>query len=341
MNLRTIFALLIMGGITASAQETKPLSLDVEARGDYQHTTIDGTKDKDNSGFKGNIVDFVLKGDITPKFSYAYRQRLNGINKDYSFFDATDWLFLKYKPTKNLSLITGKYIVLVSGWELYPAPIDCYFLSEFCYNFPCYQWGLAGEFVTNSGNDTFVGQVCQSPYQKNYKNMTGHSADMYAYNLQWMGVHGFYESNWSINLLEYAPNKFINYIALGNRFRLGSNVQIELDYMNRASSHQAFFGKDCSVVGQVSYQPTEKVSVFAKASYEVNHSGTDADVAVQDGTELTRVGAGFEYFPLKDKNIRVHGYYSYAFGKNTNPQAVVHDKESQVNVGVTWRVKVL
>ena len=94
-------------------------------------------------------------------------------------------------------------------------------------------------------------------------------------------------------------------------------------------------------MGQVSYQPTEKVNVFAKASYEVNKSGTDADVAVQDGTELTRIGAGMEYFPLKDKNVRVHGYYSYAFGKNTNPNGTLRDKESQVNVGVTWRVKVL
>lgn len=341
MNFRTIFALLVLSCTTATAQNNKPLNLTVEARGDYQYTSVDGEKNKDQSGFKGNIVDFVLKGDLSPKFSYAYRQRLNGINKDYTFFDATDWLYLKYKPTNNLSLIAGKYIVLVAGWELYPAPIDCYFLSEFCYNFPCYQWGLAGEYVTNSKKDAFVAQVCQSPYQKPYKNRTGNSADMYAYNLQWMGVHGFYESNWSVNLLEYAPNKFINYISLGNRFHFGEKVQLELDFMNRAASHQAFFGKDCSVVGQVSYQPTEKVNVFAKASYEVNKSGTDADVAVQDGTELTRIGAGMEYFPLKDKNVRIHGYYSYAFGKNTNPNGTVRDKESQVNVGVTWRVKVL
>lgn len=44
---------------------------------------------------------------------------------------------------------------------------------------------------------------------------------------------------------------------------------------------------------------------------------------------------------VKDKNVRIHGYYSYAFGKNTNPNGTVRDKESQVNVGVTWRVKVL
>ena len=71
MNFRTIFALLVLSCTTATAQNNKPLNLTVEARGDYQYTSVDGEKNKDQSGFKGNIVDFVLKGDLSPKFSYA------------------------------------------------------------------------------------------------------------------------------------------------------------------------------------------------------------------------------------------------------------------------------
>lgn len=164
---------------------------------------------------------------------------------------------------------------------------------------------------------------------------------MYAYNILWNGRHGIWETFWSANMSEYAPHKFINYISLGNKFHFTNNLQLEFDYWNRAASGQGFIGKDCSIIGQLSYQPTEKVNIFAKASYEVNHAGTDADVALHDGTELTRIGAGVEYYPLKEKNIRIHGYYSYAFGKNTNPEGVVQDKMSQVNVGVTWRGKVL
>ena len=341
MKIKSIIALLLLSSTTVMAQETKPVSLQVEARADYQRINIDGKKIKEGSGFKGNVVNIILKGDISPKFSYAFRNRLNGINKDYNFFNSTDWLYLKYKPNKNVSLIAGKYIVLVAGYELLPAPIDCYFLSEFCYNFPCYQWGLVGEFTTNSGNDVFSAQICQSPYQKVYENKAGKAAEMYAYNVSWNGRHGFWEPFWSVNMSEYAPHKFINYISLGNKFHLADNLQLELDYWNRAASGQGFIGKDCSVIGQVSYQPTEKLNVFAKASYEVNHAGTDADVAVVDGTELTRVGGGVEYYPLKEKNVRIHGYYSYSFGKNTNPAGVVQDKMSELNIGVTWRGKVL
>ena len=341
MKIKSIIALLLLSSTTVMAQETKPVSLQVEARADYQCINIDGKKIKEGSGFKGNVVNIILKGDISPKFSYAFRNRLNGINKDYNFFNSTDWLYLKYKPNKNVSLIAGKYIVLVAGYELLPAPIDCYFLSEFCYNFPCYQWGLVGELTTNSGNDVFSAQICQSPYQKVYENKAGKAAEMYAYNVAWNGRHGFWEPFWSVNMSEYAPHKFINYISLGNKFHLADNLQLELDYWNRAASGQGFIGKDCSVIGQVSYQPTEKLNVFAKASYEVNHAGTDADVAVVDGTELTRVGGGVEYYPLKEKNVRIHGYYSYSFGKNANPAGVVQDKMSELNIGVTWRGKVL
>ena len=273
MKIKSIIALLLLSSTTVMAQETKPVSLQVEARADYQRINIDGKKIKEGSGFKGNVVNIILKGDISPKFSYAFRNRLNGINKDYNFFNSTDWLYLKYKPNKNVSLIAGKYIVLVAGYELLPAPIDCYFLSEFCYNFPCYQWGLVGEFTTNSGNDVFSAQICQSPYQKVYENKAGKAAEMYAYNVAWNGRHGFWEPFWSVNMSEYAPHKFINYISLGNKFNLADNLQLELDYWNRAASGQGFIGKDCSVIGQVSYQPTEKLNVFAKASYEVNHAG--------------------------------------------------------------------
>ncbi|APW32574.1 porin [Prevotella intermedia ATCC 25611 = DSM 20706] len=341
MKIKSIIALLLLSSTTVMAQETKPVNLQVEARADYQRINIDGKKIKEGSGFKGNVVNIILKGDISPKFSYAFRNRLNGINKDYNFFNSTDWLYLKYKPNKNVALIAGKYIVMVAGYELLPAPIDCYFLSEFCYNFPCYQWGLVGELTTNSGNDVFSAQICQSPYQKVYENKAGKAAEMYAYNVAWNGRHGFWEPFWSVNMSEYAPHKFINYISLGNKFHLADNLQLELDYWNRAASGQGFIGKDCSVIGQISYQPTEKLNVFAKTSYEVNHAGTDADVAVMDGTELTRVGSGVEYYPLKEKNVRIHGYYSYSFGKNANPAGVVQDKMSELNIGVTWRGKVL
>jgi len=109
MNIRNIISLMLLWISTITmAQETKPVSLQFEARADYMRTNIDGKHIKDQSGFKGYVVNVILKGDISPKFSYAFRNRLNGINKDYNFFNSTDWLYLKYKPNKNVAAFGRK-----------------------------------------------------------------------------------------------------------------------------------------------------------------------------------------------------------------------------------------
>ena len=341
MKIKKYLFLLAFCSSTLLAQESKPLSLSVEARGDYQREYVDGETQKDECGFKGNILNVILKGDISPKFSYSYRQRLSGINKDRTFFDATDWVYLNYKATENLTLTAGKQIVFVGGWELEPAPIDVYQLSEFCYNFPCYEWGVIATYNFSGGKDNLIMQICESPYQKAFKNIHGESGDMYAYNLMWYGKHGFFEPLWSVNMMEYAPGKYINYIALGNKLHMGRRVQLEFDYLNRASSRQTFFFRDCSVMGKLNYQPVEQLNLFAKVSYDVNKSGNESDLCVLDGTEITRIGGGVEYFPLKNDKVRAHAHYSYAFGNNTNPAGTLKDKQSAFNIGLTWRINVL
>lgn len=340
-KIKSIVALLFCACITVFAQENKPVSISFEARGDYQRTYIDDETIKDESGFKGNIVNVILKGSISDKFSYAYRQRLNGINKDNTFFDATDWLYLDYKATDNIKLSAGKQIVLVGGWELEAAPIDCYFLSEYCYNFPCYQWGVSTNYTTSDGKDNLTLQVCQSPFRKHYSALSDKGVDTYAYNIMWQGNHGFFEPLWSVNMMEYAPGKYINYISLGNKLHIGDRIQVDLDFMNRAVAGHTFFGRDCSFVGRVSYQPIKQLNVFAKVSYDVNKTDSDADICVMKGTEITRLGCGFEYFPLKNNKVRIHGNYSYSFGNNTNPEGTLVDKLSVLNLGLTWRMKVL
>ena len=75
MKIKSIIALLLLSSTTVMAQETKPVSLQVEARADYQRINIDGKKIKEGSGFKGNVVNIILKGDL-PQPSERYQQGL-------------------------------------------------------------------------------------------------------------------------------------------------------------------------------------------------------------------------------------------------------------------------
>ena len=142
-------------------------------------------------------------------------------------------------------------------------------------------------------------------------------------------------------MMQYAEGKYISYLSLGNRFDLG-NVAVELDLMNRAASHQTFFGKDMTVVGQVAYRPNPAWRVHAKYTYDVNKSGTNADLCVLNGTELNMIGGGVEFYPLRKRrtNLRLHANCFYSWGKNANTADIMQSKTTVLDFGVTWTMDV-
>lgn len=333
---KTICALLaavFTGGVYA--QESNWLNLRAEARFDYQREYLDGDAVKSNSGFKGKYINIVMDGSINESFTYAYRQRLNKAHADQSFFDATDWVYLTYKANSHWSISGGKQVVGIGGYEYDRAPIDLYFCSEYWNNIPCYQLGVSATYATASGRDKVMAQVCQSPFR-------AYGDDMYACNLMWYGSHGWFNTIYSANLMEYLPGKFIYYLALGNEFVAG-NTRLQLDFMNRATDKHAFFFKDCSVMAELSWQPSRKLSVFGKVTYDVNHTGTEGDWCVWNGTELTRVGGGLEFYPLSggNRDVRLHANFCYSFGKNGNPDGTLWPDQALVDVGLKWRVDIL
>ena len=336
-NFMTRISLLIfaaMAAVGALAQESSLLKLRIEARMDYQREYVHGDVFPDNTGFRGKFVNFRIDGNITPSFSYSYQQRIVKPQKDASFWDATDWLWLEYKINPHWAVNAGKQIVMVGGYEYDRAPIDTFEASEFWNNIGCYQLGAYLSYTPNEGKDKLIGQFCQSPFRFVYP-------DMYAYNLIWYGNHGLWGSMWSVNLMEYAKGKYINYISLGNRFSIGK-VNIDFDFLQRAAvGGHPFFFKDFSIVGEVAYRPSKHVNIWGKCTYDVNKSGSAADLLVLDGTELTSLGGGVDYFPLKNENIRIHAHAFYTFGVNPNADGTLKGKQAFFNVGATWRIDLL
>ena len=326
---------LLISTLCVMAQESKVVNLQFETRMDYQREYLDGDAVKSNSGFKGKYLNVILNGTINDHWSYSYRQRLNKAHADQSFFDATDWVHLTYKVNDNWSLNGGKQVVGIGGYEYDRAPIDLYFCSEYWNNIPCYQLGVSTTYTTNKGNDSFLAQICESPF--NFKN-----EDLYAYNLMWYGSHGWFNSIWSVNAQEFAPGEFIYYLALGNEFRFG-NTKLQLDFMNRATDDHAFFLKDFSVMGELSCMVNEKLNVFGRMSYDVNKTNSVGDMCVLPGTEITRLGAGLEYYPLPEgnRNLRFHLYACHSFGKNGNPAGTMQDEQTFVDMGVKFKVDIL
>ncbi len=321
----------------ASAQDGDIIKLGFDARADWVHESLNGDKVDPNSGFKGKYFNIRLDGHISSKFDFSYRQRLNRPNKSDSFFDATDWLWLRYQPTNNWAISAGKQVVLIGGWEYDRSPIDLYFCSEFWNNISCYQWGASVTYTSDKGNNSLTFQACQSPFDTP-------DNDLYAYNLMWNVKSGCYTGIHTLNASEFANGNYIYYVALGNRFNWG-DAALEVDYMERISSGNSLFD-NFSVMGEFSYLIAKRVNIFAKATYDKCSYGytSGKDFTIYPGTEITRLGGGVEYYPLGgrgDRSVRIHAVYSYTIGNNTNPAGTALDEQSIFTIGATWKVDIL
>jgi hypothetical protein len=328
-------ALLTFGKV--QAQEASDIfRLGLEARFDYLNETVDGNKLDAASGFKVRYFNLRIDGQITQQFSYSWRQRFSKVNSFSDFANNTDWLHLTYRPSKNWAISAGKQVVMIGGWEYDRAPIDLYFCSEYWNNVACYQLGASVAFTTTKGNDTLTFQVCQSPYDSR-------ETDYYAYNLYWMGSHGFYTALHSLNFSQYAPGKYVAYVVLGNQFKFG-DATLQLDLMNRGASARELLFDNFSIMGEFSYMVAKRVNIFAKATYDKVGADYPTDLFLFPNTNITRVGGGVEYYPLGgqgNRDIRLHAAYVHTFGANGNPNGTAIDKLGYLTVGLTWRVDVL
>lgn len=315
----------------ARAEDDERLSVRTEVRVDYMREYDKNRFVDEGSGFFGSYVNIMLDGKFANNFSFHYKQGLNKTILSDDFFDAAEWLYLSY-ARNNWSVSAGKLVVAIGGFEYDAATIDMYSCTEFWHNIPCYQLGVSADYTTDKGNDMLQLQITQSPFNSDLER------DLYGYSAIWYGNHGVFNTIYSANLFEYTKGSYISYISLGNELDFG-NLKLQCDFMNRADNHQTFLFDDVSITGNISYLIADRVNVFAKGTYDVNKSGRDSDFTVFNGTEVSMVGAGIEYFPIKNsQDLRIHANYFHAFGNNTNIDGTQYDNRRLFNVGLTWKV---
>ncbi len=300
--------------ITAEVIEPKkkmqPISVKFDARFDWQ-STVQGKDFRSN--FNGRYLMLVVDGNISPKFSYHMRYRMIHPNQTTSswhdVYKATDWANVVYHPTKNWEITAGKMLVFYGSYEFDKNPLDVYMWSSWGGNVGCFQFGLMGKYISNDGRNNVLFQVNNSPFADPLS-----LGDMYSYSAQWNGNFGVFNALYSVNFIEYQPDRYINYISLGNQFNFGP-VCFELDYMNRYGGRGTHFLKDFSLIGRLKYNVCDQFTIFAKGGIDYNMAQdageTDAiDLLVTPGMRYEYYGAGVEYFPIKgSKDVRIHAFW--------------------------------
>ena len=335
LSITLLAGMLCMATPTLAEDDTPNLNVDLLTRISYLNDRVDNQIRHDASGFKGEYFLLSVSGQLNDRISYAWRQRINQKKENHEMFDATDWLYVDYKMNNHWNVAAGKQVAMVGGYEYDRCPIDIYLSSEFWNNIAPFQFGASATYTTNNGKSRYTAQVTQSLFN------TPDNRDMLAYHLHWAGNYGWLNTLYSVNMIEYTPKHFISYIALGNKFNAG-NASLELDFMNRAASHQTFLLKDCSVMARLDYRLIPQLGLYGKFTYDVNRTDSDADMCVHSGTEMTAYGGGVEVFPIKGRSdVRVSLGMSHSTGTNNNPSGTLTDNQTTVRLAFVAKLHLL
>lgn len=313
------------------------LSLDLEARLDWQLVSHKKNLDRSQTGFIGKYIALKAHGELTEGLTYTWRQRFSRTPKDHTFWDQTDILDLNYKFGK-FDVGAGKQVVLIGGYEYDRAPINLMCPNLFVTNVACYQFGVSGGYQLTS-NDHLAFQISQSLFA------TPEDRNLYAYNLMWRGGHDLserlrLETIWSVNEVEFLKGKFCNYVALGNKLIIDDKLTLLLDLMTRTYPDNNPF-KNNTFMGELAWDINPKWKVTGKLSYDCNRGVNMTDkTEIARGSQLVIGGLVGEWYPIRNGRhlLKVHAALFGSYGSNYNPSDIMQKKTIYGSVGVTWHM---
>lgn len=352
MKLKRIAALAAMATLGAASYATTSdaiqqketedhvVSLDVEARLDWQAVAYKEKLDRSQTGFIGKYIALKAHGELTEGLTYTWRQRFSRTPKDNTFWDQTDILDINYRHGR-FDIGAGKQVVLIGGYEYDRAPINLMCPNLFVANVACYQFGISGGFQLTP-NDHLAIQVSQSLFA------TPEDRNLYAYNLMWRGGHDLtdwlrFETIWSVNEVEYLKGKFCNYVALGNKFVINKKVTLLADVMTRSYPRNNPF-KNNTFMGEMSWDINRKWKVTGKLSYDCNRGINLTDkTEVARGTQLMIGGIVGEWYPIRNGRhlLKVHAAAFASYGSNYNPSDLMQKDTMYGSIGLTWHMNLL
>ena len=288
--------LLLSAGFFASAQiET----VYFEARGSAE---LNGKQ----LSMNGEFLNLHVKGHIGQHFSFRLRQRFTKPLYDpKNPLNATDILSLTWHINSKWSLQGGKLPILLGGYEWDDAPIDVYYWNGFCNHVP-QVYALGGAVIYDAAPGQQLILQCTSSIF-HYGN-----PNVYCLNLYWCGhITPWWNTMWSVNWMDDPYHHQMGYLCLGNRFEVGP-AALELDFMYRRSLKQKKAGFDGSLCARLEVKLGSKFVLFAKGGADYNDAvnvdpnGVAYDLTLPPGERYFFGGGGLEFFPLANKDIRLH-----------------------------------
>ena len=296
----------------------------------------DGMNGLSEGAFRINQLRIEAKGKVNDWLSYRWRQRLNRDNDGSNDIDnaptSIDIAGIGVKLSDKWSLFAGKQCAAYGGFEFDLNPIEIYQYSEIINNMSNFMTGLTVTYDFNP-NQQLQFQVLNS-LNEDVENTYGANLEKsrmpLVYTLNWNAnmFGGFWQTRWSVSVMDEVKDKYMYYVALGNQFNFSKKCNMYIDFMSSTEEldrkgimtnmlggktffddHNAYDAMYNSVVAKVNYRFKPKWNVFAKGMLE-SAAMFKSNEGVEKGNYRTSVGylAGIEYYPM-DTNL--HFYMTF------------------------------
>lgn len=305
---------------------------------DFNQSGVNGLS---QGAFRINQLRIEAKGKVNDWLSYRWRQRLNRDNDGSNDIDnaptSIDIAGIGVKLSDKWSLFAGKQCAAYGGFEFDLNPIEIYQYSEIINNMSNFMTGLTVTYDFNP-NQQLQFQVLNSlneGTEATYGENLEQSRMPLVYTLNWNAnmFGGFWQTRWSVSLMDEAKDKYMYYVALGNQFNFSKRCNMYIDLMSSTEEldrkgimtnmlggrgmfddHNAFNAMYNSVVAKVNYRFKPKWNFFVKGMFESAAMFKSED-GVEKGNYRTSLGyvAGVEFYPM-DTNL--HFYLTFVGQSN-------------------------
>ena len=311
----------------------------------HLHGSLDARFDGEEftqAAFRMNQARIEARGQLTPRLSYQWRQRLNKSNAPEALDNlpaSIDCAWIRVALADDKTLTLGKQGAAYGGFEYDLDPIEIYQYSDMC-DYMIFDFMTGATFAwqltpTQQAQAQVLNARCgstESVYGALPEDVEESRAPL-AYTLNWNGnfCGDRLRFRWSVSLLSQAKDRYNYYYAVGNQLALDrfdiyvdySLSDEELDCRGIVTSLLAPADGACaqdaryeSWVSKLNYRLADRWNFFAKGMYETASVRKAGDGAAK-GKYRTSLGyfGGVEYYPTGD-NLRFYLAYigrSYRF----------------------------
>lgn len=349
-------------------EETKSVDLSLHLRPAY-HAQFGGTPmEFEDGGFKFDHIIVDVGGQITPKLSYRYLQRINSVTPIFTKenLPATiDYAYLKYAFNDQFSITAGKQALSIGGFEYNKYPVDVYNYSGLTNFITCYLTGLQTSYSPTK-NQELSFQILNNRLgsweeavgtpQVNLQ-LEQPSVPLY-FSLGWNSSYfnDALQLRYAVNYTSPAKNKTLFMISGGQKWQ-SSQFSIyldafyqrsEIDYLGGIRSYTVspeyvvenveYF----SILGEANWRFNPKWNILLKCFYN-NFSTYKASASMDKGNCLNswNYQAGIEYYPMKDDNLHIFLISTFKdYSKSEMLQIVNPCDDFRLSLGFIYRIPV-